>query len=87
MKLKSSYKIFKKNMTSTFRSYQNGLSSYWNLDFADSKLLIVMTADAKVSKTKTVKLKLVKDEECITLCVNNYDLFAFFTHYAGTTLV
>lgn len=74
-------------MTSTFRSDQNGLSSYWNLDFADSKLLIVMTADAKVSKTKTVKLKLVKDEECITLCVNNYDLFAFFTHYAGTTLV
>ena len=48
-----------------------GLSSDWNLDFADSKLLIVMTADAKVSKTKTVKLKLVKDEECITLCVNN----------------
>ena len=58
-------------MTTTFRSDHNGLSSDWNLDFADSKLLIVMTADAKVSKTKTVKLKLVKDEECITLCVNN----------------
>ena len=72
-------------MTSTFRSDQNGHSSYWTLDFADGKLLIGITANAKVSKTKTVKL--VKDEEYITLCVNNYDLFAFFTRYAGTTLV